>query len=85
MIALSSRVFNIVGNQFIALASDCEREAGTTILDKKNGEWFFHIQSHKTGNLAKFVVDREIKKDRKTIALQLVCKEHGLTATIIND
>lgn len=85
MIILSSRIFNIAGNQLTALASDCETAAGTTILDKANGEWFFHIRSHKTGKLAKFVVNREVKKDRQTIALQLICKEHGLTATIIND
>lgn len=85
-IILSSKIFNIMGNQFIALASDCEREAGKRKLDYLNNEWFFHIRSHKTGKLAKFVVDREVYKDGKTIGLQLVCKEHGgLVATIIND
>lgn len=86
MIILPGEIFNIMGNQLIALASDCEREAGKLQLDYQNREWFFHIRSHKTGKLAKFVVDREVRKDNKTIALQLVCKENGgLMATIIND
>lgn len=85
-VILPSTIFTIVGNQFLAIASDCEKAAGTSILDHNGSEWYFHIRSHKTNRLAKFVVDREIRKDNKTTALQLVCDDHGgMVATIIND
>lgn len=85
-VILPSTIFTIVGNQFLAIASDCEKAAGTSILDYNGSEWYFHIRSHKTNKLAKFVVDREIRKDNKTTALKLVCNDHGgLVATIIND
>jgi hypothetical protein len=85
-VILPSEIFTIIGNQFVAIASDCEKASGASILDRNGNEWYFHIRSHKTNQLAKFVVDREIRKDNKTAALQLVCKDHGgLVATIIND
>jgi hypothetical protein len=87
-VIIPSSVFSFADRTFTAKASACEAATNGLRLDHdfSTGEWFFHIRSEKTGQLARFVRSSEVHEGGRLHSVRFICQEHGgLLATIIND